>query len=155
MAKNVTYFDMAENDYKFLYDDYERGRVGNVMCYAAQNICERYLKHVIDIYCTNVNTTDVLKTHSIKIIKKFITNEIPEFNCNWRLILNVDGYYFSARCPGEESFIVDKDDVDECWGAVEETRRAVIDFMDTYSIKTEDITKDEEVIRILDKFNNK
>ncbi len=44
MAKNVTYFDMAENDYKFLYDDYERGRVGNVMCYAAQKILQRMKK---------------------------------------------------------------------------------------------------------------
>ena len=153
MAKNVTYFDMAENDYKFLYDDYERGRVGNVMCYAAQNICERYFKHIIDVYCTHINTTEVLKTHSIKIIKKFITNEIPNFQCDWRKILSVDGYYFSARYPGEESFIVDKDDVEECWEAVEETRNAVINYMNTDKVSKEDITKDEEVIKVLNKFS--
>ena len=50
MEKKLNYFDMAENDYQFLEDDYARGRYGNVMCYCAQNVCERYLKHIIDLY---------------------------------------------------------------------------------------------------------
>lgn len=153
MGKNVTYFDMAENDYMFLYDDYKRGRVGNIMCHAAQNICERYLKHVIDVYCTDINTTEVLKTHSIKILKKFISQNIENFQCNWRKIINVDGYYFSARYPGEESFMVDKEDVEDCWEAVEETRNAVLRYIEDNEICVEDITKDSEVIRAIKKFD--
>ena len=96
-----------------------------------------------------------INTYSFSFFLKFITSQIPEFDCNWRVVLNVDGYYFSARYPGEESFIVDKDDVDECWEAVEETRRAVVDFIDTHVVNIEDITKNEEVIRMLDKFDKK
>lgn len=126
----VTYFDMAENDYNFLKDDYERGKVGNVMCYASQSICEGYLKHIIDkYYIGDENTTDVLRTHSIKILKKFVSTNISNFICDWPKVLCVDGYYFSARYPGADSFIVDEDDVQEAWGAVEELRKSVLNFM--------------------------
>lgn len=42
MEKGLSYFDLAENDYQFLLKDKKEGRVGNIMCSAAQNICERY-----------------------------------------------------------------------------------------------------------------
>lgn len=48
MEKKLSYFDLAEEDYQFLLYDKKGGRVGNIMCSAAQNICERYLKHIID-----------------------------------------------------------------------------------------------------------
>lgn len=60
MGKTISYFDLAENDYQFLLQDYRSGRVGNILCSSAQNICERYLKYVIDTECTTIDTTSVL-----------------------------------------------------------------------------------------------
>lgn len=57
MEKKLSYFDLAEEDYQFLLYDKKGGRVGNIMCSAAQNICERYLKHIIDTYVLDVDTT--------------------------------------------------------------------------------------------------
>lgn len=137
----INYFTMAENDFHFLDHDYREGRVGNVMCYVAQNICERYLKHLIDIYVTEVSTTDVLKTHSIKILEKFMKTNLPDFKCDWRTVLNVNGYYYSARYPGEDSFMADKSDVDDCWEAVLETRKSVLNYLENNKKSTLNLNK--------------
>lgn len=149
----VTYFTMADNDYEFLKQDYDNHRVGNVMCYVSQNICERYLKHIIDVfYQGETDTTTVLQTHSIKILKKFLTKEMPEFCCNWSIVMNVNGYYFSTRYPGTDSFIADKDDVEEAWAAVLETRRAVTLYMEQHKKKAVSIL--EEIESLGKKRNN-
>ena len=45
--ERITYFTRAENDYLFIKDDYENGRVGEIMCYVMQNIYDLYLKNII------------------------------------------------------------------------------------------------------------
>lgn len=152
MGTGMTYFDMAENDYQFLQFDYENGRVGNVMCYVSQNVCERYLKHLIDIYCDAMNTTHILKTHSLRVLKKFIKSNLRDFCCNWDTVIQADGFYFSARYPGEDSFMVDRDDVNDCWEAVKETRKAVVQYLENHTVEKIDISKDDGVIKELKSF---
>lgn len=129
MEKRLSYFDLAENDYQFLLKDRKEGRIGNLMCSAAQNICERYLKHMIDISVSEVDTTRILQTHSLKALRRFMQEYVPEFKGDWRTILQADGYYFSARYPGDTAFLVGKEDVDDCWEAVEESRSATLIFL--------------------------
>ena len=129
MDKSLSYYDLAENDYQFLEYDRKMGRVGNIMCSASQNICERYLKHVIDTYILNINTTSILQTHSLKALRRFLTKNLPDFKINWKIVLQADGYYFSTRYPGDSAFLVEAEDVDECWEAVEETRSSVIRYI--------------------------
>lgn len=75
MEKSLTYFDLAENDYQFLEYDRKAGRIGNIMCSAAQNICERYLKHIIDTYVYDIDTTSILQTHSLKSLRRFMVEK--------------------------------------------------------------------------------
>lgn len=128
MGEKIDYFVMAENDYDYLKDDYERGKIGNIFCSNAQNVCEKYLKHLIDVFCVEVNTTDILRTHSLRRLKIYINKNIPEFECDWNQVLLADGYYFSARYPGDDAMLVEKYDVDVCWSAMSEVRKRVIDF---------------------------
>lgn len=144
MGKNVTYYDMAENDYQFLTFDHDNGRVGNVMCYVSQNVCERYLKHLIDVYCREIDTTSALKTHSLKVLKKFMNENLPDFVCDWRTVMKADGFYFSSRYPGDDSFLVDGDDVEDCWEAVEEVRSAVNAYLQTREVGHVDIVSEIE-----------
>ena len=125
MGKTISYFDLAENDYQFLLQDYRSGRVGNILCSSAQNICERYLKYVIDTECTAVDTTNVLHLHSLKALRNFMKINIPDFKCDWSKVMQADGYYFSTRYPGDDAFMVTKDDVNECWEAVEYVRKLI------------------------------
>ena len=129
MDKSLSYYDLAENDYQFLEYDRKMGRVGNIMCSASQNICERYLKHVIDTYILDINTTSILQTHSLKALRRFLSQNLPDFKINWKIVLQADGYYFSTRYPGDSAFLVEAEDVDDCWEAVEETRSSVIRYI--------------------------
>lgn len=148
-----SYFDVAENDYLFLKEDYERGRVGNIMCYSAQSICERYLKHIIDKNVTDVDTTVVLRTHSIKALRNFITSNLQDFKCDWHKVNQCDGYYFSTRYPGEDYFIVTSQDVTECWEAVEETRNSVMTYESNVLDDNRDIIN-ADVLDELDAFDH-
>lgn len=124
MGKEVTYYNFAENDYLYLKANVEEKRVSNAMCSSAQNICERYLKEVIKDKADELNDTNIMKTHSLKKIRKFVEANIPEYECDWTTIVLADGYYFSARYPGEDSYFVDESDVEICWRSVQETKRA-------------------------------
>lgn len=156
MEKSLNYHDLAENDYEFLSYDYEHGRVGNILCSSAQNICERYLKHVIDSECKDMDTSAALHSHSLKYLRRFITKNIPDFECDWSKITPADGYYFTTRYPGDDAFLVDKQDVDDCWKAVEYTRELVNkryhsteatddEAADTAVVTDNVTTKDEEI----------
>lgn len=65
-----TYYDFADNDYNFFLAAYKQGLVGNAMGAMAQEICEKYLKHIIDKYIIpdnlpdNSKKTEILRTHN-------------------------------------------------------------------------------------------
>lgn len=132
--KSLSYYDLAENDYQFLLFDYENGRVGNILCSSAQNICERYLKYLIDTECKDIDASVVLHSHSLKVLRKFIKEHISDFECDWRIVMQADGYYFTTEYPGYDAFLVTKDDIDECWEAVRYTRELI---QQRYSLNTD------------------
>lgn len=71
MSEELDYYGFAENDYQYLRNSYKHGDVANAMIYIAQNICERYLKSVIEISGTaNLCIQNEMKTHSLKKLKK-------------------------------------------------------------------------------------
>lgn len=145
MESKITYFTRAENDFQFLHFAYNNNRIDDAMAYLSQNICERYLKHVIDVFCRDVDTSNVLRTHSLRVLSKFIKQNMLNFDCDWNKILKCDGYYFSARYPGNDAVEVDKDDIQDCWEAVVETRTSVISFLEKNSIKG-DTQQDDNII---------
>lgn len=128
MEKKKGYLKTAENDFMYLKDDYERKHFGNPFCFLCQNICERYLKYVVDEYCSDQGITELLKTHSLRKLVRYIQRELPEFQCNWSTVLKADGFYFNTRYPGEDYIEVVSEDCEECWEAVIATRNAVVDY---------------------------
>lgn len=132
MEKQVNYYSFAENDYLFLKANIDEKRVSNAMASLAQNICERYLKHIIEQYCTEIDCTDVLKTHSLKKILRFLEEQLPDFKIKKRIVVLADGYYFSARYPGDESFFANQEDIDICWEAVQETKKSVDVYLESH-----------------------
>lgn len=156
--KKLDYYKFAEHDYIYLKKSYTRGDVGNAMTYIAQSVCERYLKSVIEYTKrTDLCTNDEMKTHSLRKLKKFITKNIPEFSCDWNKVLAADGFYFSARYPGEDAFFADQSDVDECWAAVCEVKQSVEKLHHknfNKSILDSDIEKFSNIFENLDSENS-
>ena len=64
-----SYYDFAENDYLFFKAAVNNHLFANSMGAMAQNICERFIKHLINQYIkvdkTNLDeVTDILSTHN-------------------------------------------------------------------------------------------
>lgn len=129
MEPNITYFSRAEDDYLFLKFAYENQRVDTAMSYIAQSICERYLKHILDVYCRDLDLSSILRTHSLRNLSKFFRRHLPDFTCDWHIVLQCDGYYFSARYPGDDAIEIDAEDIENCWQAVCETRKSVQNYL--------------------------
>ncbi|HCT91832.1 MAG TPA: hypothetical protein DF613_10720 [Lachnospiraceae bacterium] len=128
--EEISYYSFAYDDYQFLKANVEMCRTNNAMTSIAQNICEKFLKHLIVVFCTSVDCTAVLKTHSLKRILRFLEQYLPDFSLDRKKVMLADGYYFSARYPGDESFFVNAEDVQICWEAAEETKRAVDRYLE-------------------------
>lgn len=94
MEKEINYYTFAENDYLFLKANIEENRIGNAMTSISQNVCERYLKHIITIYCIESDCTPILKTHSLKKILRFMEETIKDFRIDKKKVILADGYYF-------------------------------------------------------------
>lgn len=125
-----TYFDFAENDYQFFRRAYDSNNKGTALAALGQNICERYLKHIVSNYSqpeTDREIRDkenILRTHSLNKLMDYISRkmgiEIPEtVEVNMNII---DGFYFTTRYPGDESYIPSERDIDKANRAVESTR---------------------------------
>lgn len=129
MGGNRGYFEIAESEYKYLEKDYTENRVSNIFAYLAQGVCEKYLKGII-VYTNNEDICNgEMRTHSLRKLCQFIMKHIPDFIFDYRTILLADGFYFSARYPGDDSVIVEKEEFEQCWEAVTEVRNSVNAFM--------------------------
>lgn len=115
MAEELkTYYDFADNNYDFLMAAYKNGLVGNAMGAMAQETCEKYLKHLIDEYvilgdsADNAKKTEILRTHNLTKLSKYISSHLPEVNLDRPSLNLVNGLYFTTRYPGDESIMVER-----------------------------------------------
>lgn len=130
----TSYLDFAENDYKYFMTSYEHGIVANAMAADAQEICEKYMKHVIDKYFkpeTEEEQTEYdihMRTHNLNKLMRFLDQRMGlnfdrEVKAETQII---NGYYFTERYPGDESIEVMKEDMDMCADAVEHCRESIL-----------------------------
>lgn len=117
---SYTYYDYAENDYNFIMNNYKSGGVWNSMCSISQQICERYIRHIIDKYYMPDNQNDcveaseVLRTHNLNKLERFLKKKMSitfEENVH-NALTEINGFYFETRYPGDESFFADKEDIE-------------------------------------------
>lgn len=129
MVEN-NYYGFAENDYQFFKGAYETGLKGAALAALGQSICERYLKHLIDEYANPENEVEssmkqtALRTHNLKKLQRYIQNDmgisIPEDVQDQ--LDRIDGFYFTTRYPGDDSFVPTERDIDNTWAAVQVAR---------------------------------
>ena len=129
-----TYAEFAENDYKFFRQSYDSGNKGSALAALGQSICERYLKHLVS-ECAHpeneseaVSRESVLRTHSLRRLMRYISGDmgidIPEETET--ALDRIDGFYFTTRYPGDESFIPSEKDIDKADKAVRLCRDFVL-----------------------------
>ena len=150
----VTYLTCAEKDYEFFYHDVRDGRVANYLAAMAQNIVERYLKHVIDKEFIPISEVEEyekaqnLRSHNLDKLARCV-NDHTTLNFTEEQIVSIDkanGYYFSTRYPGDEYADVRKEDIDKCSEAVETCRDAVLGHFYFKTHESEKIQTQTEII---------
>lgn len=130
----TSYLDFAENDYKYFMTSYEHGIVANAMAVDAQEICEKYMKRVIDKYFkpeTEEEQTEYdihMRTHNLNKLMRFLDQRMGlNFDREVKVETQIiNGYYFAERYPGDESIEVTKEDLDVCADAVEHCRESIL-----------------------------
>jgi HEPN domain-containing protein len=153
MNKKHSYYDFAENDYKFYENNYQQGNEGNLMASIAQEICEKYLKHIIEDYveCDLNEKSEVLHTHNLRRILNYISEKLEDFECDRNEILKCNGFYFETRYPGEESYFVTREDIDNAHSGVLACKQAVEQYVQTHKIEM----KAEQSIDEINSFINR
>lgn len=131
------YFGFAENDYQFFEQTYKMGIKGSAQASLGQSICERYLKHIIDEYANpedeieSLKKQSALRTHSLHKLLRYIKEDmeltIPETAEN--KLARIDGFYFTTRYPGDDSFVASEKDIDDAWEAVQSARTFTTDVI--------------------------
>lgn len=131
------YFDFAENDYNYFVNSANHGLVANMMAAMAQNICEKYMKHLINEFYEPQTLADekdlekILHTHNLNGLIKFLRNNLEvSFSKEAKTQMNViNGFYYNTRYPGDESFEVDKEDIEDCMKAITLCRKEIVEFI--------------------------
>lgn len=106
-----TYKDFADDDFLHYKTNCQNQNFANSMGANAQNIAERYLKHIIDTYAVPETENEenrkrnTLRTHSLRLLINYITRDM---NLDMPLTLQndllvLDGLYFTTRYPGDNT----------------------------------------------------
>lgn len=128
-----SYFAFAERDYRFFLRVRETGTEGGTLAALGQNICERYLKHIVELYAKpedelgTLEKESVLHMHSlhrlIRYLKEELALEIPAQT--EKILKRIDIFSIATTEPGDDSFIPSEEDIEDAWEAVLQTRRFV------------------------------
>lgn len=133
----TSYLTFAENDYCWFADQYNRGIRAPGMASLGQNICERYLKHIIDQFYAPENEDEeiqkirVLRTHNLPKLSNFISEnmgiEVPEQLTNDLSVIT--SFYFTTRYPGDDSVIPTESDIECVAESIVLTRSFTLDVI--------------------------
>ena len=138
-----SYFDFADNDFQFFMASYNHGMIANMMGAMAQGICEKYMKHLISSYDDiqtrekNSEHQSILRSHNLTRLMKYLKENLGiEYSKETsRKMKTIDGFYFSTRYPGEDSIMLDSEDIEDCKEAVEACRKETLELINSLRIQ--------------------
>lgn len=126
----LTYYDLADEDMKYLISNYQLGQRFSAMTSLASNIIERYLKHILQEFCTV--SSDVLRTHSLNKLLNVLQEELPDFKLDKSIVLKANGFYFNTHYPGDDAFLANEEDVENTYEAAVYTKQKVDEFLNKH-----------------------
>ena len=131
-----SYYDFACETFDLFETSYNSGLVNNNMGALAQEACEKFLKHIIDVYIVsaddeiNWEKIGLLRVHSLKLLLRFINEKLDDFPINNYELNDIDGFYYTTRYPSEESIILDEQDIKHVRKIVRKCKRKVDEYIE-------------------------
>ena len=125
-----SYFAFAERDYRFFLRVRETGTEGGTLAALGQNICERYLKHIVELYAKpedelgTLEKESVLRTHSLHRLIRYLKEKMGlKIQEHTEECLKKIAVFFTATMePGDNSFLLSEEDIEDAWEAVLQTK---------------------------------
>ena len=106
----------------------------------AQEICEKYLKHLIEKYLIaesetdNANKAALLRTHNLrKLIQSLINHGFGIDSATRDTILKADGFCFTTRYPSDDAYELTEDDIMSCYEAAACCKKLIEEFENSAS----------------------
>lgn len=145
MEKKLDYFDFAEADYNSLMKCKEFGLTGNMVCSQAQKTCERYLKFILEKFSNDEVDTDTMRAHALRKLRNKLSILVPDFTCDWSIVLKADGFYFTVSYPGDSAIMATDEDSEECFEAMIQCRKDVIAYVEKKAIENNNVVTKQTV----------
>lgn len=126
VSTGINYYVIAENEFEYLMKinntvvDYY-----NPIAIQSQQIAEKYLKHLLDVYCTDTDNTDLLKSHKLHRIYDKISAKFTDLKLDKNDLRMLSEYYFDTRYPGVDFTFVTKEEAEKCIEVVIDVRNKV------------------------------
>ena len=136
MENIVNYKNIANNDHAFLSDAIDKAiECGNAplrIPSLASEVCEKFLKHIINEYCHPETNEEmymkekILHSHSLRNLLDYVENAGFEVSDDTRdKIIKIDGLYFNTRYPSEDFHLTTMKDIKDSKNAMDEAKRYV------------------------------
>lgn len=120
MRTGNSYYDIASNDLEYIEASFYLGYYNNLAA-GCQQVVEKYLKHIVEHFCTDLEDINVMRTHSLKVLQKLIIIVISDVKLNLDdMVFLTD--YFDARYPGVDYSIVTEEEAQRCLRIAQEVR---------------------------------
>lgn len=112
-----TYFEYADDDYECLKILRQTRALSNLIGSLSQNIAERYLKELVErVFVVQSKEEEeekkqLLTTHNLIKLKKGLEKQNIYLRKETQdALYRINGFYFTLRCPGDESDNIDEEE---------------------------------------------
>lgn len=114
---NLSYYDFALDEFKYLALSYVKGLRFNAMVAQSQRVCELLFKHMISREL--FNNDDIMMYHNLRKLYDYLVDtlgyDLSTIRSNVMLLNN---FYTHTRYPGKDSFLAKEPDIVDSFKAI-------------------------------------
>lgn len=131
MYKSNTYFQYADDGFRLVELGVKSGNRLHSICRLSVDVCKGYLLHLVDTDKNSNTRLPEICNSSLKDISNFVKDNIPKFEYSWTAISKLYKFDVTSNINYyPESFIVSKEEIEDCWLAVFVLRTEMNNYAD-------------------------
>lgn len=138
-----SYYDVALNDLSYLefnMQEIEHMPEFNNIVMHEQQVCEKFLKHLVRIYVYDSDVEKVLKSHKLNTLVSRVERSIGvSLKVNQDMLRFLSDFYFDGRYPGVDFIVADRKDAEEGYRTVKQVKEQVDYVLKHYKPETREM----------------
>lgn len=138
-----SYYDVALNDFAYLefnMSEIERMPEFNNVLMHEQQVCEKFLKHLVRLYVFDIDVDKVLKLHELNTLVLRIEKAIGgSLDVDRDMLRFLSDFYFDGRCPNVDFIAATKEDAIKGYAVTKQVKAQVDLILENYKPATQKI----------------